>query len=912
MQNPAASAALSSSKGSRPSSAAIFGEDGKLSSASAALSLKYARAQDLPSFPSSGGVQLSSAGAAASLASSNRRSFEHWKAEPIPAANRAALLAKDLKMNPLWQPEASSAGSRAAMMAAANPIQIEAMQPKGTGTNKSTASGAGYDTPENTHRRALMAANAASHNRRRSDSLPNQTTPKATDDALWAMKAATKSHRGAPSPASAPFASGDPGFEAARIQNIAKNNVNRQLYSSAPPVDLEVQEKKRQDTLRASAVAMAQQMYAMQQKAIEESAGKTDSQALAASRARSSTFTGSTGSAHDEATMVGSGFENLEEAARKLAQERLAKIHDEHAEYRSYYGQTSPPRSRLSMRLRRRGSSAADEDSDEEQSRKIRSQMSIFQSKLAEVDSKKRQQDRDALLEIAHRNVDAQISRMDDKVFQQTGKASPAQMEKWEKAAREKAQRDSDERMQHAGKVHIGGGKYLDQSELDAIARARLQPTLDDISEKAERQRARDEEERLERERKQAQAERDKARAAETAAQVKAESERQKQEARVEKEEQRKLKKDEEAAEKAKRTEERRLQKEQEAADKDRKKQETFAEKERARLEKEDKRKSKESKPGRISALLGRGGGAAAAGTGAAAVAEVAHDEPSATAPAEGNTFHDQVTLPHSESVSPVVKQLEPAAASPADTQIATSTAGRKSVERPKSSEQRRSLDDGEVDGSASPSQSRVKSWMKGRFRSKSNVQKENEQRVENSAALDKGKTVKHDEPMPRPDSMRDVAMAGRQEGHETSDMYGTGKDGSPEKAPRHANDEGRSPSISSLSSQHSKEYQPPTKFALGTTEKADAADGDGRGRTGIKRRLLKKIKPAKDKPQDEPAAPGVSNTTDDDFEEARDNFEEHTLAPPPPLSALTGEGSGGKPRSPKGSRERSRFVEQL
>lgn len=157
---------------------------------------------------------------------------------------------------------------------------------------------------------------------------------------------------------------------------------------------------------------------------------------------------------------------------------------------------TAGPRADAFSNEKAQGSQARDKndsshDSDEEQSRRLRSQMSMFQSELAEVDSKKRQQDRDALLAIAHRNVGAQISKLDEKVYQETGKASPAQMEKWERAARERAQRDSDERMQNTGEVHIGRGKYIDQSELDTIAKARLQPTLDDIADKAEKQQAR-------------------------------------------------------------------------------------------------------------------------------------------------------------------------------------------------------------------------------------------------------------------------------------------------------------------------------------------------------------------------------------------------------------------------------------
>ena len=191
-------------------------------------------------------------------------------------------------------------------------------------------------------------------------------------------------------------------------------------------------------------------------------------------------------------------YENLEEAARRLAQERLAKLHDENEEYRQYYGASSgtqPQRSRLTLRNRRRATSLQkdDDSDDEEQSRRIKSQMSIFQSKLAEVDSKKRQSDRNALLEAAHKNVTAQMNKMDEKVFADTGKSSPQQRELWERQARERAQRDSDERMMNVGRIHVGGGKYFDQAEIDAIARARLQPTLDDITEKAEQQRARDE-----------------------------------------------------------------------------------------------------------------------------------------------------------------------------------------------------------------------------------------------------------------------------------------------------------------------------------------------------------------------------------------------------------------------------------
>lgn len=497
-------------------------------SSGAAASLKYARAQDLPSFPSQGGVSLSKANAAANLANDNQKPFEHWKPQAIPAANKAAMQAKDYEMDPLWQPELSKAGSKAAIIAHRDTksppaIYTPTINDRGTSGNTSTISSSspvphsGRDSQPSDGRKALLAATKSMNgSRRRADSAPikpAQSPPTSNPNANsnWALKAATHSHR-AQNP-SQEFTYGDPGFEAARIQNTAKGNVSRQMYGSAPPVSIEVQEKNRQDMLRASAIAMAQKMYAIQQQHIEDAKGapKTDSK-TGARAARNRTLS-------DTSSSRGTGenparFENLEEAARRLAQERLAKIHDEHAEYRQYYGADVTPGkpsrlSNLRSRRRRANSEPDPEDSDEEEARKIRSQMSLFQGKLAEVDSKKRQADRDALLEAAHRNVTKQMNLMDEKVFEKTGKASPQQRELWERQARERAQRESDDRMMNVGRVHIGGGKYLDQSEIDAIARARLQPTLDEITDKAEKQRAADEEARVEKERLQREADRE-------------------------------------------------------------------------------------------------------------------------------------------------------------------------------------------------------------------------------------------------------------------------------------------------------------------------------------------------------------------------------------------------------------------
>jgi hypothetical protein len=489
--------------------------------------LKYARPQDLPSFPSPG-LTLSSAGAAASLAQSNKKSFEHWKPDTIPDANKAAIRAQNYEMDSLWQPEMSAAGSRAAMLAQRDGGNVDVWRPTASEAGSSAAGQAmgmkqpaaiaARDVDADGRSKALLAATGAlASGRRRAESAPIKPEP----DKTWALGAATKSHRGAKQ-SQAYFGKGDPGFEAARIQNMAKDNVSRSMYGSHPPVAIEVEERNRQATLRASAIAMAQKMYAIQQSHIDEAKGHSSESRHAAREMHRRAISDSSTDIDDRSEATPNKFVGLEEAARKLAMERLARIHDENAEYREYYGQpATPPRSRLSLRGRRRSSSDGQLDMDEEQSKKIRSQMSIFQSKLAAVDNKKRQDDRDAVLAAAQKNVAERMATLDEKVFQETGKPSPHQTEMWEKSAREKAQADSDSRMANHGKVHIGGGKYLDQAEVEAIARARLQPTLDEIADTAEKRRAHDEELRLEEEKRKRDAETEKVRAAEAKAESK-------------------------------------------------------------------------------------------------------------------------------------------------------------------------------------------------------------------------------------------------------------------------------------------------------------------------------------------------------------------------------------------------------
>ena len=436
------------------------------------------------------------------------------------------MVAKDYKAPPLWHSELSAASSKAALLADKEGGDMKIWKPEPTNAGNSAAGQAmrmkglspqlDYGHTEDGGRRAMMAATQSmASSRKRAGSTPVQPPalyPDSKNSAANALKAATSVSR-AGRGATAVQASTGPSINAAKIHNAAVTNLSREMYTSHPPVAPEVEEKRKQDTLRASAVAMAQQMYKVQQRAIEEARndqGKADSH-YGAAHAHGRPASATSDEGHQPPR-----YANLQEAAQKLAAERLAKLHDENAAYRNYYGTEPPaPSHKLSIRGRPRARASSDSaaaEEDEARSRQIRSEMSLFTAKIDQVDNKKRQKDRDSLLAAAQRNVRASMHGMDEKVFSETGKVSPAMMADWEIKARAKADADSSARMVNHGKVNIGGGRYMDQSEIDAIALAKVQPTLDEVTVNAEKHRARDEEirqQQLERERLAAEKEQD-------------------------------------------------------------------------------------------------------------------------------------------------------------------------------------------------------------------------------------------------------------------------------------------------------------------------------------------------------------------------------------------------------------------
>jgi hypothetical protein len=512
--------------------------------AGAAASLKYAKANDLPSFPVVGIDTSSSAGAAALLANQNKKSPEWWKPEQSSAAGKAALLANDYKMKPLWQPEASAAGSKAALLAHRDGGKLNLWQPEASVEGNSAANiamrktGLGpqidYGYTDDGRKKALLAATGAhsASGRKRAQSIPMSAPlyPDSKNSAKNALNAATIAHSPSMKASKAPAVQlqdsnrlGSGAMEAARIQH-AKSS--REMYTSSPPVSLETEEKKRNDALRASAVVMARKMYDVQQQHIEGASG------ISAARTGATTAHGQQPVATSEVDLKQQAMQyiGIQEAAQKLAQERLAKIgYDENAAYRSYYGYEKPSRSKLSIRRgrpRARSTSEApsdDSDSDEDdfRSRRIRHQMKDFQQQLADVDAKKREQDRKGLIAAAERKVQAQMQGLDKDIYNKTGKMSNSMIDDWDEKARQRALANSEARMENHGRVNIGNGKWMDQAEIDAIAQARLQPTLDEITDKAEKRRAEDAERQFELEKKQRKEQEEKARLAEIKAEEK-------------------------------------------------------------------------------------------------------------------------------------------------------------------------------------------------------------------------------------------------------------------------------------------------------------------------------------------------------------------------------------------------------
>ncbi|KAK6832931.1 hypothetical protein PG987_007625 [Apiospora arundinis] len=470
-----------------------------------------------------------------------------------------------------WTPKPSEHGAQAALLAhKAAARSIESGKPSSTDHGHTAATSA-FNADRTSRRsnphaavpldrqRSLVAAKGAmatptATRRSRANTLPTrkqqESYPDESNAASNALKAAAAAHR--------PKASAPP-KEAGATPFV---HMNRQMFTSNPPVKTETDEQRREDALHASALTMAKKMFEQQQKVIDQTkrAQQSNGTAPHSRRRRADSH-----SDDDEAPPM--QFNNLQDAAYKAAQERLAKLEIDlqSRNYKDYYGQGQPQKKPNTIRgkLRRRSSSDGDIRNDRERSQQIRRQMSIFNTKVSEVDQQKRQHDRDALLAAAQRNVSARMKVMDDKIATETGMIPPSTKTSWDSKAHATAQLRSDNRLSKQNKVDIGAGKYMEQEEIDAIAASKVQPVIDEINERAEQEQARVTEQKLEEERQREERELERQREQEVSEINKKLKEQEKQEAKERRQEEKAEAKAKKEEEKAARAEQKRLAKEE-------------------------------------------------------------------------------------------------------------------------------------------------------------------------------------------------------------------------------------------------------------------------------------------------------------------------------------------------------------
>ncbi|KAI0379933.1 hypothetical protein F5Y04DRAFT_258730 [Hypomontagnella monticulosa] len=499
-------------------------------------------------------------------------------------------MAKDYKLGPAWEPVPSQHSAKAALLASQSAMSAPTARRASTSNPGFSAANAAFrtdrsvprtaDTAGLERRRSMLAAKGAMANRQRAKSspIPKESYPDEANAAANALSAATRAH----GPVRSPTIS--EGSENAG--SVAYTTMNRQMFTSRPPVKSEVDDQKRADVLHASAVAMAKKMYNQQQKMIDAKKAHDDA---VSPHERSDAFS----SVSDDAQPI--QLTTLQDAAYKQAQARLAKMHEEHTknrDYQDYYGSRQASR-RFSIRgkLRKRASSDGDVIEDRRRSQQIRQQMSLFSNRLSEVDDKKRQHDQEVLLAAAQRIVHERLKGMDEKISAETGMVPPSNPTQWELKAHALAKARSDQRIgQRYGKIDIGAGKFMDQEDIDAIAAARVKPVLDEINEKVEEEYARQTELRLEMERKKEEEEVEKARQKEIHdinKKLKEQDEQEQKERRAEEKREAKARKEEDRAAKAEQKQEAKAKKDEDRA----------AKAEHERLAKAEKHKSTTDQP---------------------------------------------------------------------------------------------------------------------------------------------------------------------------------------------------------------------------------------------------------------------------------------------------------------------------
>ncbi|EWC46258.1 hypothetical protein DRE_04429 [Drechslerella stenobrocha 248] len=480
-------------------------------------------AQTKPLEPPQPVDRLPAAGAAASLASAAVKPSEPWNPGPLPAATAAAVLADYQKTPDVWRPTT----------------------PSRSGFKRTKEKGSVDLTPRSLPLSASNALTAAG------------LACQATSPKKAFVPAST-------SPAT-------PAYDISKINALAAQNAQARLASALPRSSISQAQADRNsvDILRAASISMSKNTSKSSFTRPEAPNTTTsmppgsyyshiptsphkvlppESPANTRLNRRSSVAAASIAASNDLQPNMSSEavegrpvkyYPHLEEAARKAAAERLARLQADHDRARKASGlppswqqpstytraanpspaQPASARSTPSM-IRKKGQADA---GDFARSVKIKADTAKLAHQIDSVDKEKQSRDYLALLSIAEKNVRSRMQELETRVAEHQGRVPKHIQAEWDAKARilseESEKKRTADQEAKKGKINMGGGLWYDQEDLERIARGNVQPILDEINEKAQKERARVAQLRMDRE----QADREKRLEAERLAETKAE-----------------------------------------------------------------------------------------------------------------------------------------------------------------------------------------------------------------------------------------------------------------------------------------------------------------------------------------------------------------------------------------------------
>ncbi|KAK6510938.1 hypothetical protein TWF506_010026 [Arthrobotrys conoides] len=505
--------------------------------------LKRANPKDLPSYPSRGVQNLeASAGKAALLAASHSKSPEIWKPDHLPAAGAAASLANNIKSPEPWNPGPLPTAAAAALLAG-DSKPPEAWRPS---------------TPSKSASQAAISVRQRAHTMPESK-RPGQQQPQSTANALAAAGIANSPKKlSKPAPKSPPTLA----YDINKVNALAAQNAQNRLSAASQPRSALPQsqtDKNMSDILRAASISMAKNMS----KSPPPGNNNTTRQNMASGTSmppgsyyshiptspkkntpaeqklnrKSSTQAASIAASSDLHSVVSGDsderqiryYPHLEEAARKAASERLARLQAEHDRARKASGlppswqaggkgpttrarsstaPSSAPKASQASKAAATTTGAAPrrqpDATDYARSMKIKSDTAKLTKQIDSVDKDRQARDYLALLAVAERNVKSQMQDLETKVAEDQGRVPKHLQAEWDAKAKmlsaEYERKRAEETEKKKGKINMGGGLWYDQEDLERIARGNVQPILDEINVKAEKERARIEALRVEKE----------------------------------------------------------------------------------------------------------------------------------------------------------------------------------------------------------------------------------------------------------------------------------------------------------------------------------------------------------------------------------------------------------------------------